>query len=366
MTEPVQVDVEDVSLSFGDTKVLDRIKLTANPGEFFALLGPSGCGKSTLLRLIAGFNRAQSGRIRVGGEDITEMPPWKRNVGMVFQSYALWPHMSVAQNVAFGLEEKRLPRAEIRQGVAKALELVGLTEFANRKPGQISGGQQQRVALARTLAIEPRVLLLDEPLSNLDAKLRHHMRRELVALQRRLGITTLFVTHDQEEALTTADRLAVMDHGVIQQVGTPMELFDAPASRFVAEFIGSINLLKAHLVNGAGDTAHFTSAAGEIILPRTKGMPSPGEVSLAFRPHSLHLLELHSIKHRETPDAARAWIAAQIIDREFLGEFIRYRLQAGGAELLADMPHRKGDPGFTNGAKVMAGIDHEQVRIFVS
>ena len=176
MTEPVQVDVEDVSLSFGDTKVLDRIKLTANPGEFFALLGPSGCGKSTLLRLIAGFNRAQSGRIRVGGEDITEMPPWKRNVGMVFQSYALWPHMSVAQNVAFGLEEKRLPRAEIRQGVAKALELVGLTEFANRKPGQISGGQQQRVALARTLAIEPRVLLLDEPLSNLDAKLHHPLR----------------------------------------------------------------------------------------------------------------------------------------------------------------------------------------------
>ena len=359
MIEPVQVDVEDVSLSFGDNKVLDQINVTANPGEFFALLGPSGCGKSTLLRLIAGFNRAQSGRVKVGGEDITEMPPWKRNVGMVFQSYALWPHMSVAQNVAFGLEEKRLPRAQIRQGVAKALELVGLTELAGRKPGQISGGQQQRVALARTLAIEPRVLLLDEPLSNLDAKLRHHMRRELVALQRRLGITTIFVTHDQEEALTTADRLAVMDRGVIQQVGTPMELFDAPASRFVAEFIGSINLLKGQIVNGAGEAARFASVAGDISLPRKESMALSGEVTLAFRPHSLQLTALSEIK-----DPARAWIAAKIIDREFLGEFIRYRLQAGGAELLADVPHRKSDPGFANGAKVMAGIDPEQVRIF--
>ncbi len=359
MTEPVKVDVEGVTLSFGANKVLDNINVTVQPGEFFALLGPSGCGKSTLLRLIAGFNRAQTGRILVAGEDITEVPPWKRNVGMVFQSYALWPHMSVAQNVAFGLEEKRLPREAIRRGVAKALELVGLTELAARKPGQISGGQQQRVALARTLAIEPRVLLLDEPLSNLDAKLRHHMRRELVSLQRRLGITTIFVTHDQEEALTTADRLAVMDRGVIQQVGAPMELFDSPASRFVAEFIGSINLLKGTLDRGDAGSTRFRSGAGAFSLSLPEAAPAGGEVTLAFRPHSLELAEPGA-----SADAARAWFPAQIHEREFLGEFIRYRLHAQDTELLADVPHRKGDPGYANGAKVMAGIDPAQVRLF--
>jgi iron(III) transport system ATP-binding protein len=355
--EPVRVDVEDVSLSFGANKVLDNINVAVQPGEFFALLGPSGCGKSTLLRLIAGFNRAQSGRVRVAGEDITDVPPWKRNVGMVFQSYALWPHMSVAQNVAFGLEEKRLPREAVRRGVSKALELVGLSELAERKPGQISGGQQQRVALARTLAIEPRVLLLDEPLSNLDAKLRHRMRRELVSLQRRLGITTIFVTHDQEEALTTADRLAVMDRGVIQQVGAPMDLFDAPASRFVAEFIGSINLLRGCIVKGSGDSLRFAASGGDFSVPVAQGAPGPGEVTLAFRPHSLELSQ-------QAGDPARAWFAAQIGEREFLGEFIRYRVQAGGTELLADIPHRKGDPGFPNGAHVMAGIDPAQLRVF--
>ena len=189
---------------------------------------------------------------------------------MVFQSYALWPHLSVRQNVAFGLEEKRLPRDQVREGVARALQLVGLADLADRKPGQISGGQQQRVALARTLAMEPRVLLLDEPLSNLDAKLRHHMRLELVSLQRRLGITTIFVTHDQEEALTTADRLAVMDGGVLQLVGSPMALFDAPASRFVAEFIGSINLVRGTLRRESPDRARFRCGAGEIVLPLTE------------------------------------------------------------------------------------------------
>ena len=243
MTGPVKVEVRDVNLAFGSNVVLRDIDMAVEPGEFFALLGPSGCGKSTLLRLIAGFNRAQRGAVLIDGEDVTGVPPWKRNVGMVFQSYALWPHMSVGENVAFGLEERRLPRAIVREKVGRALALVGLSELAARRPGQLSGGQQQRVALARTLAIEPRVLLLDEPLSNLDAKLRHHMRRELLAMQRQLAITTIFVTHDQEEAMTTADRIAVMHQGVIQQVGTPTGLYDDPANRFVAEFVGTINLL---------------------------------------------------------------------------------------------------------------------------
>src|SRR5687767_10285986 len=229
-----RVDIGHVSFAYGASQVLRDVTLAIEPGEFFALLGPSGSGKSTLLRLIAGFNHAQSGTLRVDGVDITGVPPWRRNIGMVFQNYALWPHMTVAQNVAFGLEERKLPRAEIARKVAAALELVGLVDYGPRHPNQLSGGQQQRVAVARTIAIEPKVLLLDEPLSNLDAKLRVHMRVELLALQRKLGITTIFVTHDQEEALSIADRVAVLDDGVIQQVGTPMELYDRPVNRFIA------------------------------------------------------------------------------------------------------------------------------------
>ncbi|MEP7155344.1 MAG: ABC transporter ATP-binding protein, partial [Betaproteobacteria bacterium] len=240
--KPISVECRDIALAYGATQVLKGISLHIQPGEFFALLGPSGSGKSTLLRLIAGFNFAQSGQLLVEGQDITKIAPWQRNIGMVFQNYALWPHMTVEKNVAFGLEERKLPREQIKTKVAEALNLVGLAEYANRHPNQLSGGQQQRVALARTLAIEPGVLLLDEPLSNLDAKLRVQMRQELKALQRRLGITTIFVTHDQEEALTTCDRVAVMDQGVIQQIGTPMELYDQPANRFVANFVGTVNL----------------------------------------------------------------------------------------------------------------------------
>ena len=242
--EQVKFEARGIELSYGTTKVLRDITLTVEPGEFFALLGPSGSGKSTLLRLIAGFNQHQAGELLVGGRDVTGIPPWKRNVGMVFQNYALWPHMTVARNVAFGLEARRLPRDEIRRRTEAALELVGLAGYGDRRPGQLSGGQQQRVALARTLAIEPQVLLLDEPLSNLDARLRLQMRQELLALHRRLGLTTIFVTHDQEEAMTICDRIAVMDHGVIQQVGTPVDLFDEPANRFVAGFVGSVNLFE--------------------------------------------------------------------------------------------------------------------------
>ena len=216
--------IEDVNLSYGKTHVLKGINLDIKPGEFFAFLGPSGCGKTTLLRLIAGFNVAQTGAVRVGGADVSGLPPWKRDVGMVFQSYALWPHMSVRQNVAFGLEERRMPKPEIGRRVDQALDLVGLAHLKDRKPSQLSGGQQQRVALARTIAIRPKVLLLDEPLSNLDARMRVQVRRELRDLQQELGITTIFVTHDQEEANTICDRIAVMHDGIVQQVGTPMEL----------------------------------------------------------------------------------------------------------------------------------------------
>ncbi len=209
--EAVDVVIENLSLSFGDTDVLKGVNLTIEPGEFFTFLGPSGSGKSTLLRAIAGFGPPPGGKILIGGDDVTHLMPWTRNVGMVFQSYALWPHMTVRKNVAFGLEERKIPAKEINERVDDALNLVGLLDLSERRPSQLSGGQQQRVALARTVVIEPRVLLLDEPLSNLDANLRIQMRREILELQRKLKLTTIFVTHDQEEANTTSDRIAVLD-----------------------------------------------------------------------------------------------------------------------------------------------------------
>jgi iron(III) transport system ATP-binding protein len=356
MNHPVRVEARGISLSFGDTRVLRDIDVTIEPGEFFALLGPSGCGKSTLLRLIAGFNQAQRGRLLIDGEEVSAVPPWKRNVGMVFQSYALWPHMTVAQNVAFGLEERKLPRDDVDTRVRQALELVGLEGLAARRPGQLSGGQQQRVALARTLAIEPRVLLLDEPLSNLDAKLRVHMRRELLAMQRKLGITTIFVTHDQEEAMTTADRIAVMHEGVIQQVGSPIDLYDQPVNRFVAEFVGTINLLPARVDGGAAQCALGTLPLG---AASQAGEAIGSEALLALRPHSITLC---AASNRPAPDD-RFWVSAQVLEREFLGEFIRYRVKAGPAELTCDAPHHAGDAGFALGASVQAAIDPGAIRL---
>ena len=212
----VPVQCRNIRLSYGPTEVLKNVNLDIEPGEFFALLGPSGSGKSTLLRLIAGFNRHQHGELLIDGKDVSGKAPWERNVGMVFQSYALWPHLSVWDNVAFGLVERKLDKAIIKAKTGAALEQVGLSQYGERRPSQLSGGQQQRVALARTIVIEPQVLLLDEPLSNLDKTLRVQMRQELLAMQRRLGLTTLFVTHDQEEAMTTADRMAVLDKGIVQ------------------------------------------------------------------------------------------------------------------------------------------------------
>ena len=356
---PVGVDIRNVALAFGATQVLRDITVSVAPGEFFALLGPSGSGKSTLLRLIAGFNRSQQGEVLIGGRNVTGVPPWKRNVGMVFQSYALWPHMTVAENVAFGLEERRLAREEVRRKVAAALDLVGLAPLSGRRPNQLSGGQQQRVAIARTLAIEPQVLLLDEPLSNLDAKLREQTRRELVKLQRRLGITTIFVTHDQIEALTTCDRIAVMDQGVIQQVGTPQELFDRPVNRFVARFVGSVNLIPG-TVQGEGAARRFASEAiGVVALPPGLEIPGPA-FDLAFRPHAARFLA-----GREA-GAGELAFDATIEGCEFLGEFLRYELRAGGASLIADIPHARGSLPRPAGTPVRVAVPASELRAVAS
>ncbi|MBI3373744.1 MAG: ABC transporter ATP-binding protein [Betaproteobacteria bacterium] len=355
MNEKVKVEAQNIAMGYGGNVVLRDVNLVIEPGEFFALLGPSGSGKSTLLRLIAGFNHARSGRLLIGGADVSGVPPWSRNVGMVFQNYALWPHMTVRQNVAFGLEERRLPKHVIADKVRAALALVNLPEYGERRPSELSGGQQQRVALARTIAIEPQVLLLDEPLSNLDARLRVQMRNELRALQRKLGITTIFVTHDQEEAMTTADRIAVMDQGVIQQIGTPMDLYDNPANRFVANFVGSINLLPGRVSNAADGGAVFDSPVfGRIAIARAPGFE--GEAEAALRPHSLVLAQ--------APDDSRPfWRDGVILEREFLGEFVRYIIDVAGASLTVDRPHHVGHPVYAAGQPVHVGVDTAQLRL---
>ena len=321
----VGIEIDNVNLSYGTNHILKDVSLSIRPGEFFAFLGPSGCGKTTLLRLIAGFNQADSGTVRISGEDISHLPPWRRNVGMVFQSYALWPHMTVARNVAFGLEERGLGRAEIDRKVAAALALVGLDALAGRYPAQLSGGQQQRVALARTIAIEPKVLLLDEPLSNLDAKMRVQVRRELRDLQQRLELTTIFVTHDQEEANSTCDRIAVLNAGVVQQVGTPMELYQHPANLFVAGFIGTANILPGQVTTRGSDRAFVINA--DTVLPLPAGASSHGDLKLVFRP-----------QHAALKPAGAQGLAGRIAHREFLGATVRYGVSIAGSELLVETP----------------------------
>ena len=315
------VAIEHVSFGYGVTPVLDDINLEVEKGEFFAFLGPSGSGKTTLLRLIAGFGAPSRGRILIGERDVSALPPWNRNVGMVFQSYALWPHMTVAKNIAFGLERRHLPRAEILRRVKSTLSLVGLTGLEDRRPAQLSGGQQQRVALARTLVIEPEVLLLDEPLSNLDAKLRVEMRTELKLLQRKLGLTAIYVTHDQEEANAIADRMAVLDGGRIQQVGAPAALYDHPANRFVATFLGTANLIEGRIETDGRFVADGINLAGV-------GVPA-GPVCISIRPQDVTL------------GVAGNGVAVIIAEREFLGGIIRYRVRFGGRDVIVDVAHHR-------------------------
>jgi len=355
----VSLEARHISLSYGSNEVLRDVNLRVEPGEFFALLGPSGSGKSTLLRLIAGFNQHQRGELLVDGKDITGVPPHARNVGMVFQNYALWPHMTVWDNVAFGLVERRESRDAIRRKVGEVLALVGLSDYAQRRPGQLSGGQQQRVALARTVVIRPKLLLLDEPLSNLDKQLRVQMREELKQLQRQLGLTTIFVTHDQEEAMTTADRMAVLDKGILQQVGSATGLYDYPANRFVAGFVGTANLLEGQVTEVDGDTLGFQAdGLGLLTLPRPPEPPRPGPAALAFRPHQV------SVRRRDEPvDTARLWLDGVVESAEFLGESSRYRVRVGELALVTDQPHYAGLEQLPPGLQVRLGIDPGQVRL---
>ncbi|MEV1243996.1 ABC transporter ATP-binding protein [Nonomuraea sp. NPDC050022] len=313
-----QVEFRGLRRVFGKTVALDGLDLTIAPGEFVALLGPSGCGKTTALRCVAGFERPDSGAVLVDGSDITDVPANKRDAGMVFQSYSLFPNLNARDNVAFGLRVRKVPVATRRAKADELLELVGLPAHADRFPHQLSGGQQQRVALARALALEPRVLLLDEPLSALDAKVRVSLREEIRRLQLDLGITTIFVTHDQEEALSIADRVAVLRNGRLEQCGPPAEVYDRPATPFVAEFVGTMNHLAGHV---SGDQV---TVLGQL-LPVDGEPPGILEVDVLIRPEAV----------RVTPDPEGK---AEVLAASFRGASVRLRVALSGGEVLADVP----------------------------
>ncbi len=342
------INLRGVQASFGKVRVLRGIDLSVQAGSFVALLGSSGCGKTTLLRTISGFKSIDQGEIEVNGKTISALPPERRGMAMVFQSYALWPHMTVAKNVAFGLEERKIPRAEISQRVMEALELVDLVDYAQRRPSQLSGGQQQRVALARTIVIQPRVLLLDEPLSNLDANLRVQMRRDILSLQRKLNLTTVFVTHDQEEANTTSQRMAVLNNGILQQIGAPMELYDNPVNTFVAGFLGTANIMKGAVKSDGGET-RFVSANG-LALPLVS--TRAGMESLAIRPQNIHL--------RPRGQAGSEAMSGQVTEVEFLGSILRYAAHVDGETLLVDHSHTPGEHVFAAGDEVDVVVEADQ------
>lgn len=288
----IDIRIENIVKSFGNVTALDKINLHINSGELFFLLGPSGCGKTTLLRLLAGFYQPNAGNIFFGDKEVSKLPPHKRKTGMVFQSYALWPHMTVAQNVAFGLQQKKLPSKEIKEKVEEALVSVRMETYADRKPNELSGGQQQRVALARALAIRPKCLLLDEPLSNLDAKLRVEMRTEIRRICKEFQLTTIYVTHDQAEALSIADRIAIFSKGHVEQIGNPLEVYKTPHNAFVAHFLGETNFIPGAVVSAQERELYVKTAIGDYrgLWHLDAPVPQTGEnVMLSIRPEALRL-----------------------------------------------------------------------------
>ncbi|XDB00036.1 ABC transporter ATP-binding protein [Sulfitobacter sp. LCG007] len=322
--------IENLDKSFGATRVVKDFNLSIEKGEFISLLGPSGCGKTTVLRMVAGFETPSAGAIVIDGQDVTGQRPNQRNIGMVFQAYALFPNLTVAQNVAFGLRVKGDRRAVRDDRVREMLDLVGLRHLGDRFPFQLSGGQQQRVALARALAVQPRVLLLDEPLSALDAKIRVSLRDEIREIQRRLGITTIFVTHDQEEALSMSDRVVVMSDGIAQQVGRPFEIYNRPASRFVAEFVGRLNIVEARTL----DPAQGRVAVGDVEMELGRALPA-GKVTLAIRPEAFATVH-------DGEDRIR--FEGRVDSVHFLGSVIRIQTRLGGEKILLDTFNRNGEP----------------------
>ena len=314
------IEFRNVTKKYGAFTAVKELDLSIYEKEFFALLGPSGCGKSTLMRMLAGFEEITEGTITLAGEDLAGVPPHRRPVNMMFQSYALFPHMSVEKNVAFGLKQEGMPKSEIADRVGEMLSLVKMEQFAKRKPDQLSGGQRQRVALARSLAKHPKVLLLDEPLGALDRKLREETQFELIDLQDRLGITFMIVTHDQQEAMTVADRIAVMDHGTIQQIAPPTQMYERPSSRYVADFLGDINLIDATVEKVSKGTVHLSSGDGPVEVVSDVSPQKDTQVTFAVRPQKLNL-------HRTRPKHTSNMFEGEVWDIAYLGDMTHYKVK---------------------------------------
>jgi iron(III) transport system ATP-binding protein len=351
----ISIQIQKLTKRFGAVTALHDLDLTIEPGELFFLLGPSGCGKTTLLRSIAGFYIPEEGKILFGDEDVTRLAPHKRNTGMMFQSYALWPHMSVAENVAFGLQERRVPKNEIKRRVGEALDSVRMGSYAERRPNQLSGGQQQRVALARALVIRPRCLLLDEPLSNLDAKLRLEMRTEIRRVCKEFKLTTVYVTHDQKEALSISDRMAILESGRILQVGTPREIYRRPARKTVAHFIGETDFLGGKVVVVDGGRLKVDTPIGtfEGVAGDPNFRPAVGQsVTLSIRPECWTL-------SREAPD--RNTVKGRIGEAVYLGEIAQYDFVAVGGTMLKIFELNPRFLGQSARGELFASVDPEDV-----
>jgi iron(III) transport system ATP-binding protein/putative spermidine/putrescine transport system ATP-binding protein/spermidine/putrescine transport system ATP-binding protein len=348
------LNLDRLEKRYGGHVAASSVSLSVRDGEFVSLLGPSGCGKTTVLRMVAGLIQPPSGRILIDGRDVTALPTNRRNIGLVFQSYALFPHMTVFENVAFGLRRQGLQGAELDKRVNAALDSVRLSGYAQRMPRQLSGGQQQRVAVARSIAPRPSILLFDEPLSNLDAALRDDMQIELKRLQRELGITTLFVTHDQREAMSMSDRVCVLAHGVVQQFATPEEIYHRPATGFVASFIGRPNRLRGHLVRAPGQAARVRIADG-LHLPSgaADGLPDGAAVDVVVRQEDLRFVA--------TGDEPA--LDGRIVLRSFVGSDVQYVVSVGATELIAETPTNGPHAGFEVGAAVRMAVDPQHVYV---
>jgi putative spermidine/putrescine transport system ATP-binding protein len=347
------LSIQGVRKSFGPTTVVQDFNLDVGTGEFVSFLGPSGCGKTTVLRMVAGFEEPTSGAIVIGGKDVTRLKPNQRNIGMVFQAYALFPNLTVAQNIAFGLKVAGMPKADADKRVAEMLNLIKLPQFGDRYPYQLSGGQQQRVALARAIAPKPKLLLLDEPLSALDAKVRVSLRDEIRAIQKELGITTVFVTHDQEEALSISDRIVVMYGGKAEQVGTPFEIYNRPATKFVANFVGTLNVLEGTVTDPA--TGAVQVGANSVLLKgKLNGSKAGDALSLALRPEAI------SLGRQPGRDAT---LGGEISEVSFLGSVIRVRVGLGRDVVSLDTFNSPASPPPTVGEKAEISFSPEDVLV---
>jgi putative spermidine/putrescine transport system ATP-binding protein len=343
------VELDTLHRSFGDVVALDGISIALEEGEFLSLLGPSGCGKTTALRIVAGFDRPNSGRVMVAGKDMTRVPPNKRDMGMVFQAYSLFPNMNAARNVEYGLKVRGTEREERASKVAELLDLVGLAHAGDRYPHQLSGGMQQRVALARALAIEPRVLLLDEPLSALDAKVRVQLREEIRRIQSRLGITTIYVTHDQEEALSISDRVAVLSQGRIEQIGTPSEIYGSPSTPFVAEFVGTMNRLEATVADPQAGEVDYGGV--RVAVDAVRGRSAGERVLVLVRPETVEL---------GSPNGAG--LTGEVISQTFLGPVTRLKVTLDQGEMTADVSASRAE-SYPVGTRVAVGFPSEGARL---